>query len=747
MDGDDKPPPSQVVSSAANAAGYHDDVSLLSQDNPSVISRVTSGISSVIFYPVGYLLGTSGTSDKTKTIESEIEITPEKQQDEVADDVVPLKKPAIDFLLDSHRDMTWGRRIALSLIPQKWYNPHADNINIVRTESLNRSVLQESRPATITREEKPSLEKAWAYFEHFALPRYLLDDKSTSGDLSKAEPGEGDIPTKLYSPLFTPLSQMGDFGLGIGLYFSTLRALAMLTFLCGLLNIPNFIYFSGQEYSNGQPGVPDLLKGSAICTNEIWVPCIACSKDNFTFSEQRFATATNSNGDLLTFAKRNDCDGATFQQVMINYGTLLLVLVGIVVINRYQKKKEIEFDEDEQTTQDCKFVRFLYRVSLLICLLIKVWFNHVKLTSPSILKNAIDSVRILNPPHDAVDADEWFKFFYENFEGAHATSITIALDNDLLVRALVARREAMKKIELHVEPGTSLDTLTLARLSAETSRKRNVLGRFFASLSPGIPEYFCKIAELEAQIKGWAQIEYPVSNVFVSFETEAAQRRVLSALSLGSIDVSRNNSRALSNPQHMFRRGHDDERVLKVKEPDEPSSIRWADLNVKFKDKMKPLITTSIASVLAIALIAFLISVLNDTSAVWAALGISISNSVFPMVAKALTSLERHSSEGLKQTSLYFKIAAFRWVNTAFVITVITPFTVTITNKGGLIPQIYAIFFAELVTTNAIQLLDPVGHLQRHYLAPRANTQDLVRLSIVVAWFLNEFLISFLFHR
>jgi diacylglycerol kinase len=184
-----------------------------------------------------------------------------------------------------------------------------------------------------------------------------------------------------------------------------------------------------------------------------------------------------------------------------------------------------------------------------------------------------------------------------------------------------------------------------------------------------------------------------------------------------------------------------------VKEPDEPSSIRWADLNVKFKDKMKPLITTSIASVLAIALIAFLISVLNDTSAVWAALGISISNSVFPMVAKALTSLERHSSEGLKQTSLYFKIAAFRWVNTAFVITVITPFTVTITNKGGLIPQIYAIFFAELVTTNVIQLLDPVGHLQRHYLAPRANTQDLVRLSIVVPWFLNEFLISFLFHR
>ena len=341
-----------------------------------------------------------------------------------------------------------------------------------------------------------------------------------------------------------------------------------------------------------------------------------------------------------------------------------------------------------------------------------------------------DSIRIQNPPRDAVDPSEWFDFFHDNFGGAHATSITIALDNDLLVRALVARREAMRKIELSVEPGTSLDTLTLARIAAETARERGLFGRFFSGLSPGIPELFGKIAELEAQIKGWAQIEYPVSNVFISFETEAAQRRVLSALSIGSMDVARNSSKALGDPKYMFRRGKDTERILKVKEPEEPSTIRWADLNVKFKDKMKPLVTTSIASVIAIALIAFLISLINNKSAVFAAIAISVANSVFPMVAKALTSLERHSSEGLKQTSLYFKIAAFRWVNTAIVITVITPFTVTVANRGGLIPQIYAIFIAELVTTNAIQLLDPVGHLQRHYFAPRASTQDMMNLKM-----------------
>jgi hypothetical protein len=99
------------------------------------------------------------------------------------------------------------------------------------------------------------------------------------------------------------------------------------------------------------------------------------------------------------------------------------------------------------------------------------------------------------------------------------------------------------------------------------------------------------------------------------------------------------------------------------------------------------------------------------------------------MFAKALTGLEAHATEGSKQTSLYFKIAAFRWVNTAIVITIITPFTNTLVGEGGLISQIYTIFFSELLTTNLVQLADPVGHLKRHFLAPRAATQDAMNLN------------------
>lgn len=58
------------------------------------------------------------------------------------------------------------------------------------------------------------------------------------------------------------------------------------------------------------------------------------------------------------------------------------------------------------------------------------------------------------------------------------------------------------------------------------------------------------------------------------------------------------------------------------------------------------------------------------------------------------------------------------------------PFTKTIDDNEGLIRSIWAIFFAEIVTTNAIQLLDLFGHFQRHFLAPRAATQDLMNLNM-----------------
>jgi hypothetical protein len=60
--------------------------------------------------------------------------------------------------------------------------------------------------------------------------------------------------------------------------------------------------------------------------------------------------------------------------------------------------------------------------------------------------------------------------------------------------------------------------------------------------------------------------------------------------------------------------------------------------------------------------------------------------------------------------------------------TIITPFTDTLADQNGLIPQIYLLFFAEIFTVTAVQLADPMGHVNRHILAPRAATQDAMNL-------------------
>ena len=148
-----------------------------------------------------------------------------------------------------------------------------------------------------------------------------------------------------------------------------------------------------------------------------------CTTDDF--EDKRLAVSN----DNVTFALKNNCDGATIEQGMINYATLILMILGIIILNIYMKKSEVAFDEDEQTAQDY-------------------------------------SVVIHNPPGDATDPDEWRKFFLDAFD-ARVTACTIAVDNDLLVRALVERREILRQVEMSLEPGTSLDILTLAGIAAE----------------------------------------------------------------------------------------------------------------------------------------------------------------------------------------------------------------------------------------------------------------------------------------
>mmetsp|Transcript_6684 Transcript_6684/g.12568 ORF Transcript_6684/g.12568 Transcript_6684/m.12568 type:complete len:411 (+) Transcript_6684:948-2180(+) len=107
---------------------------------------------------------------------------------------------------------------------------------------------------------------------------------------------------------------------------------------------------------------------------------------------------------------------------------------------------------------------------------------------------------------------------------------------------------------------------------------------------------------------------------------------------------------------------------------------------------------------------------------------IVIFNTITPMVVRFLVSFESHIDETSYSSSVYMKITMFRWINTAIVTAVISPFAYTLTDGDQLIESIRIIFTAELVQRPILQLTDWMGNLQRHCFAPRAKDQRRMNL-------------------
>jgi hypothetical protein len=127
---------------------------------------------------------------------------------------------SIDFLEDPKEEMTMGRRIALRLMHKKWYNPLAT----ARESRVSVRMVKQTSFRDV-QFKKPSLKKAWAYFERVTLYRHILDDESGSPaknccdklyrmfcskerTLKRAEPGLKSQKTILYDPFDTPHSQV-----------------------------------------------------------------------------------------------------------------------------------------------------------------------------------------------------------------------------------------------------------------------------------------------------------------------------------------------------------------------------------------------------------------------------------------------------------------------------------------------------------------------------------------------------------
>lgn len=380
--------------------------------------------------------------------------------------------------------------------------------------------------------------------------------------------------------------QLGDFGLGFGLYFSTLRAIGYILFVAGLISTFNIYFFASVNYRNEELSNP-LLIGSAICTRTEWVPCLDCDCGDDTQGWKRTNRCTVTEDGGLTLVLKNQCleqPGFMWKLGLINYGAMVFMLLAILALGAYLKDQAAKFDEDEQTAQDY-------------------------------------SIQISNPPPKATDPEVWRHYFESNFVGVKCAAITCAVNNDLLIRALVARRQVLRMMELQLDSGTPMDIDHLALLAAKEARSRNgygLLKRGIALVVGGLPELLSRFVALNTSIKGLAQLSYPCTNVFVTFEKERDQREVLSKLSVGQFHVRRNHIHKLEDLKYAF-----DGKVLEASESVEPDTVRWQDLNVTVTERMDQMILTNILTFGSIIVVAWIVSLADELSAVGAAFSIA----------------------------------------------------------------------------------------------------------------------------
>ncbi|EJK76259.1 hypothetical protein THAOC_01989 [Thalassiosira oceanica] len=502
------------------------------------------------------------------------------------------------------------------------------------------------------------------------------------------------------------------------MYFSSLQALCLIFVLAGLLNTFNILYYSSAEYDperglsvENLSRVIEMVQYSAVCLSREWVVCADCENertwwDNM-FTREFYGTADDGEGGTVTLIDRTTCMPAQGKEGMVNYGTMLLLIVCMGLFSWYLNKREVRFDEDNTTASDYSIV-------------------------------------VRNPPEDAVDPDEWRDFF-DTFADKGVTLVTVALDNEPLIQKLVARRRDIKLLLHKLPPKLTLDfddeegtekiilDCMAKRIAADNSWFITKIFAGIKSFSISFLGYqdgyfqseekiWNRIKNTNDEIRELQQREYNAASVFVTFETEQGQRTALEAMNFSKAEVFLNNSNMRVDQSALFKG-----RVLECHEAPEPNAV-----------------LATMAITLGLCLLSALILFRSRLTLSTMAFSIILStfNSIIPVLVRMMVNYEKHYNEGSRQASIYIKITGwlmpllfpgefyvnyahllqvFRWVNTAVITRLITPFLATLGGRSKDLPL--------------LRYLDPFVILDRHYFAPRAKSDEELYFCFRGGWY------------
>uniref|UniRef100_A0A7S2MCA3 Uncharacterized protein n=1 Tax=Octactis speculum TaxID=3111310 RepID=A0A7S2MCA3_9STRA len=602
--------------------------------------------------------------------------------------------------------------------------------------------------------------------------------KQPDGSMRKLGAGDNHPDAQQYDVYSTTLDDLGDFGLGVGLYFSTLLILAWTMFFMGLLNINAVLYYSSASYSGqGQKAslntagfsayIPGDLMGSAWCPNERMslVSYAEYSLDIYGEIDIESITGVEGAGQVMSLAEFASTKGVD--------DALEIDAEMTLAFNEYLLEGALKHDCPYETIQG-----YIDMVISIIFIGVMLFMGYRQ----GQIANDIDgqaqtsqdyAILVDDPGLEDIDVHVWKDHFEQFGDGDDGImSVTVAYRNGVLLTQLINRRAIIRTLNMlgwanktdddYCEEGIrsamirgfTVDILEETFSSTKEKLKFNIMNS--AALGPflgGIKFWTNKLNDLNRDIKvllrwfediGGAK----AGRVYVLFTREEDRNICLDVLSIGSILALMDWDKPsfLQSPEyrkdvHKLRfdsvnvLGEEPEpNVLAISQAPEPEDVNWENLDYTEAEVTK--LTTFFGTVTC-SIVAVICMMVWQTNKEYVALAISAANGSLLSIMKEINKKEPHPTKTRQEAALLFKLVLARWAISGVIFYVVTDWSSTV--KAENIKALVAILLTDAIMNPVVRLCDFGGLFLTYVKAPASKTQEGMNECFKGAeWFLAE---------
>ena len=511
---------------------------------------------------------------------------------------------------------------------------------------------------------RPNREDAQEFFLS-TLPRRIVDTTQRTGH-RLAKPGEirDNLGNESYMyPLSVSDDALSEFGIGIGLYFQTVKALCVVLLICACFSLIALTYNSkfnpddtlfqleGSVYGASR----DDLKLNHQGVSDIMICIVICAFSLFSHSmENRIVTkidvaqqTTQDYSVMCTNPPLNCLDMDVYYKFFSTFGEVVLLSLA---------------------TSNGELLKALADRKAVECVL------------QGLISSAdedLNSISTTSPANVKVD---------DNTDDATCSN------NDV--------NAPQRSSSIHFADYEHIQSTFLQKIG----------------FAPTIKSCFEKLKRINIDIDQLCTQEYEPWRVFVTFNTEYSQRNCLRKTNVGKFSVFMNK---VDNADVLLYG-----KTLNIIEAPEPNDIIYETSHRRLWYRLMSWLISYFCSGAFLIGSFFVIETLSGNGNILVAVFIAIVNAMLPALIRLMTTLvEVHITERDVQKSMLLKLVIGRCINSAILIYVATEYNDTF-GEGSLV-QMQNILIADAITTPLIRLMNIYDIVMRYLVVPHyAKTQE-----------------------